>query len=80
MPLATLVGVTIINGGAVLAYVLELLANSSLIKPGFLLWLFIILLVSQVITAFFLNLHIRLQYGRYLKELKKIMDDLETEE
>jgi hypothetical protein len=56
------------------------LADGSILKHTSLLFIFIILIVSQIITFFLLNLHIRLRYGRYLAELKKIMEDLEIEE
>ena len=55
-------------------------ADGSILKHTFLLSIFIVLIVSQIITFFLLNLHIRLRYGRYLAELKKIMEDLEIEE
>jgi hypothetical protein len=45
--------------------------------------LFVILIllgVAQIISFFLLKLYIRARYGRQLAELKKIMDDLETEE
>jgi hypothetical protein len=56
------------------------IADGSILKPTFLLSIFIVLIVSQIITFFLLNLHIHLRYGRYLTELKRIMEDLETEE
>jgi hypothetical protein len=39
-----------------------------------------ILLLFQVAAALLANLYMNLQYGQYLKELKKVMDDLDTEE
>lgn len=54
-------------------------ADGSILKHTFLLSIFIVLIVSQIITFFLLNLHIRLRYGRYLAELKRIMEDLEIE-
>lgn len=55
-------------------------ADGSILKHTYLLFIFIVLIVSQIITFFLLNLHIRLRYGRYLAELKRIMEDLEIEE
>ena len=55
-------------------------ADGSILKHTFLLSIFIVLIVSQIITFFLLNLHIHLRYGRYLAELKRIMEDLEIEE
>jgi hypothetical protein len=42
--------------------------------------IFIVLGVAQIISFFLLKLYVRTRYGRYLAELKKIMEDLETEE
>lgn len=45
--------------------------------------LFVIVLVigvAQIISFFLLKLYVRTRYGRQLAELKKIMEDLETEE
>lgn len=55
-------------------------ADGSILKHTSLLFIFIVLIVSQIITFFLLNLHIHLRYGRYLAELKRIMEDLEIEE
>jgi hypothetical protein len=79
MPLATLTFFAMVWGGALLEVVKKLLIR-GMSDIGFLVWFFILLLLAQVITVFFINLHIRLQYGRYLKELKKLMEDIETEE
>jgi hypothetical protein len=38
--------------------------------------IFAIILISYVVTYFFISLHVRLTYGKYLAELKHIMDDL----
>lgn len=53
--------------------------GASFLQLGSIIWIFVTLVIMQIISTFFLNLHIRLQYGRHLKELKRIMDDLETE-
>jgi len=42
--------------------------------------IFIVLGVAQIISFFLLKLYVRTRYGRQLAELKKIMEDLETEE
>ncbi|HEX6427782.1 MAG TPA: hypothetical protein VF008_08860 [Niastella sp.] len=55
-------------------------ADGSILNHTFLLFIFLVLVGSQIIISFFLNLHIRLRYGRHLAELKRIMEDLETEE
>jgi hypothetical protein len=56
------------------------LADGSILKLTFLLFIFLVLVVSQIITFFLLKLHIRMRYGRYLAELKRLMEDLEIEE
>ena len=40
----------------------------------------ILLTAAQIVSIFLLKLYIRTRYGRPLAELKKIMEDLETEE
>jgi hypothetical protein len=80
MPLATLAGLAILAPHVVTAFVRYLIDSGSWISPGPLVLTAIILVISQGITAFFVNLHIKIQYGRYLKELKTLMDDLEAEE
>jgi len=42
--------------------------------------IFIVSGVAQIISFFLFNLYVRTRYGRRLAELKKIMEDLETEE
>jgi hypothetical protein len=42
--------------------------------------IFIVLGISQIISFFLLKLYVGIRYGRYLVELKKMMEDLETEE
>lgn len=42
--------------------------------------IFIVLGIAQIISFLVLKLYVRIRYGRYLMELKKIMEDLETEE
>lgn len=80
MPLAMLVGLSLVSSNGVYVFVRELIISGAFLKTGNILIICVILLVSQVITAIFLNLHIHLQYGKYLKELKKIMYDFESDE
>src|SRR5258708_40226781 len=42
--------------------------------------IFMVLGVAHIISFFLLKLYVRTRYGRHLVELKKIMEDLETEE
>ena len=61
-------------------YISQTVTHGTVINYNALLIIFLVLLISQIISFFFLNLHIRLQYGRHLAELKKIMEDIEAEE
>lgn len=79
MPLAILATIVFIGGDG-LFLVIRQMTPGSFVKVGPLLWVFLILAISQAVTVFFLNLHIRLRYGRYLAELKAVVVDLETEE
>lgn len=42
--------------------------------------IFIVLGIAQIISFVLLRLYVRTRYGRYLTELKKLMEDFETEE
>jgi len=42
--------------------------------------IFLVLGVAQMISFFLFKLYVQARYGRHLAELKKIMEDLETEE
>jgi hypothetical protein len=79
MPLAILATIAIIAGDSI-TLLPGHISSGILVKPVSLLWVFLILGVSQAITVFFLNLHIRLQYGRYLADLKAVVYELETDE
>ncbi len=62
------------------AIIPQKVAGESIVKYTSLFFIFILMIVLQIIAFFLLNLHIRLQYGRHLAELKKVMEDLEMEE
>ncbi len=36
-----------------------------------------VILISYAVTYFFIALHVRLTYGKYLRDLKQVMDDLD---
>jgi hypothetical protein len=78
MPLIILI--IIGNSTDLTTFFQQKVADGSILKHTSLLFIFIVLIVSQIITFFLLNLHIRLRYSRYLAELKRIMEDLEIEE
>ena len=79
VPLATLSGVLIFGGKWLIELMRHLLESTVIVATGMLWWVLVIILVSQVVFYFFLNLHIRLQYGRYIRELKRLADDLDEE-
>ncbi len=79
VPLAILATIAILAGDK-MALVFREISSRYLVNLGTLPWVFLVLLISQVITIFFLNLHIRLQYGRYLAELKAVVYELDAEE
>ena len=77
-PLACLLWIAIIDrdatGGVIIGQYLSGEVPSS---PWVIVWIILTLIVTQFVGAFFLRLHLETQYVRYLKELKRILDDLE---
>ncbi len=78
-PLSVLITITLISGKGVLDYMQRVLASNSYISPGSLLFVFAIILISFGVTNLSINRHVRLQYGKYIQELKQVMDDLGDE-
>jgi len=62
------------------AYFQSLLTSGTARFDTVLLYYILFLLFFQIFLYFLLTMHLNYHYGRYLKELKKIWDDLETEE
>jgi hypothetical protein len=58
------------------------LTGLAILAPsGVRLWLIVlILLIGQIVSSIWVNWHIKIRYGRYLKELKTLMDDLDAED
>jgi hypothetical protein len=75
MPLSILTAVALISSKISLAHMHSALAGNG-ISTNVMLVIFAIILISYVVTYFFISLHVRLTYGKYLAELKHIMDDL----
>lgn len=61
------------------AFIHQKVTGGSMVNYTSLLSVFIGLAVVQVIAFFLLKLHIHLQYGKHLAELKRIMEDMEEE-
>ena len=79
VPLATLSGVLIFGGKWLIELMRHLLDSTVIVATGMLWWILVIILVSQAVFYFFLKIHIRLQDGKYLRELKRLADDLDEE-
>ena len=78
-PLAVLVTITLISGKGVFDYIMHVLASNVFISSGNMIYVFANILISFLVTYYFINLHVRLQYGKYIKELKQVMNDLGDE-
>ena len=76
-PLAVLATITLISGRIASDRIQHFFALSGLVSLGTLLAIFAVILFSFAITYFCINWHVRLQYGKYLTELKQVMNDLE---
>jgi hypothetical protein len=73
IPLSILISITLI--GSKLRFD-HLPLNNGFLSLTAMLIIFLIILISFVITYVFINLHVRLSYGKYIDELKQVMDDL----
>jgi len=78
-PLAVLVLFTLLCGENGLNYIRHIFNANASVLSGNLLLVFLVILISFSVTYFCINLHIRGQYGKYIAELKRAMDDLESE-
>jgi hypothetical protein len=74
-PIAIMVAIGILSGKQASAYILQGLTGSHNITAHLLIMLGV-LLISFAGTYVFINLHVRSKYGKYLKELKSIINDL----
>jgi len=80
IPLFLLALITFLNGDGVAIYFRNLVIPGYPLTITGLLPPFLWLLILQIIIYQLLRLHIRVQYVEYLRELKRILDDLETQE
>ena len=78
-PLAALVAIMLITGKIAFNYIWHVLASDTFISSGNFLFAFAIILISFIVTYVCINIHVRLQYGKYLEELKRVMEDLGDE-
>jgi hypothetical protein len=75
-PIAILATITLISSRVASDRIQHFLASSGLISVGTLLAIFAVILISFIITYVCISWHVRLQYGKYLAELKQVMNDL----
>ncbi|BAU53707.1 hypothetical protein [Mucilaginibacter gotjawali] len=78
-PLAVLVTFTLLCGNNGLKFIGHIFAADIYTSPWNVLIAFVAILISFGVTYVCINHHIRTQYGKYITELKQMMDDLENE-
>jgi hypothetical protein len=79
IPLSILTAITLIGSKLSLDKLPNILAANGFISLTAMLVIFLIILISFGITYVFINLHVRLSYGKHLAELKQVMNDLGEE-
>jgi hypothetical protein len=75
-PIAILATITLISSKVASDRIQHFFASGNIISLGTLLATFAVILLSFIVTYICINWHVRLQYGRYLAELKQVMNDL----
>lgn len=75
-PIAILATITLISSQVASDRMQHFLASSEIVSLGTLLAIFGTVLISFIVTYVFISWHVRLQYGKYLAELKQVMNDL----
>ena len=78
-PLAVIVAIGLIIGQKTSLFIQHYLSDNNAIATGPLLFIFANILISFIIVYILLNWHVKLKYGKYLTELKQVMNDLEDE-
>ena len=77
-PLSVLITLALIYSPEKSVYIQQMINSSAHISIGNLLWIFLVIIISFLVTYFAINFHVRTQYGKYLTELKRIMEDLRS--
>jgi hypothetical protein len=75
-PLAVLTAFALLCGNSELGFMRYISGSKAFASPHDLPAAFAIILISFVITYICINFHVRTQYGKYINELKQIMDEL----
>ncbi len=78
-PLAVLITFVLLCGNNGIGFMRYMLASNVFTSPWNLLISFAVILISFIITYICINHHVRTQYGKYITELKQVMDDLGDE-
>jgi hypothetical protein len=78
-PLACLLWLAIMDSLGKIGFVRVLACSDSAPSPRIIIWFVLTLAIAQVVGAFFQRLHLRMQYGRYVREIKGVLEDLEGE-
>jgi uncharacterized membrane protein (DUF485 family) len=78
-PVVVLISFILLYGNKGTGFMRYVLASNAFTSPWSLLIAFSVILISFTITYVCIYFHVRLQYGRYINELKQIMNDLDDE-
>jgi len=78
-PIAVLITITLTCSQHTADFIQHILAAHAFISLGNMLLVFLIILISFMITYVCFSWHVRLQFGKYLAELKQVMNDLSEE-
>lgn len=78
-PLMILIAIGLVCSGIASNHIQHILTANIMLSPSMLLLIFFIVLIFFIATYFYIDWYVRWLYGKYLKELKQIMDDLGTE-
>lgn len=79
-PVIILVATGLVCSGLGSNHIPHFLTANIMLSPAMLLFIFFIVLIFFIATYFYIDWYARWLYGKYLKELKLIMDDLGTED
>jgi len=78
-PLAVLITFILLCGNKGIGFMHFVLNSNLFVTPWNLLIAFSVILIAFIITYVCINHHVRTQYGKYITELKQIMDDFGDE-
>jgi hypothetical protein len=76
MPLSMLTAGAFIASKLNFIYMHNVFAHGSRISVNAMLWICSTILISYIVTYFLISLSVRLTYGKYIDELKQVMNDL----